>query len=254
METFQAKFAETYPDPKETEFTDFYPSLGVPAGTDVEFLVYGQAVGGWHDSIDLAEPVPDGRWLQSKEYSNGTFGSDSPIDWVNARWSPGDLKRLKDEKQREHYAIKDSEYWASRSFFWQLTTRVIQEYSGARDTDWGWSKQLVWSNLYKIARQKENPLDDVKVLQRWSAVELVKRELDELRPKYCLIITSDPWWAPFRRGIKSTVLSPTPEGSIIQSIEVHGATTKIIVIHRPFVGSAAKYAQEIMPHLLPLRS
>jgi len=249
LETFRSKFAETYPDPSETEFTDFYPALGVPLGADVDFLVYGQAVGGWHDAMDLKQPVPKERYETSKTFSNHTYGSDSPIDWVNARWCPSVLNKLQEEDRRAYYALKDSEYWANKSFFWQLTTKIIQGYYGTENADdWGWSKQLVWSNLYKIARQKENPMDDVKVLQRSGSVELVKRELDELRPKYCLVITSEAWWAPFRRGIGSTVLPGQPEGPIIQSVEEYGPT-KIIVIHRPFVGNSTNYAKEVLGHL-----
>lgn len=249
LEDFQAKFAETYPDPSEARFTDFYPSIGVRQGQDIDFLVYGQAVGGWHEDIDMTIQVPERRTKQSRRFSNDTYGTDSPIDWVNARWSKGILNALKDEEQKKHYAIKDSEYWASRSFFWQVTTKVIQGYyKTADENDWSWSKQLVWSNLYKIARQKENPLEDVKVLQRRNAVALVKRELDELKPRFCLVITSDQWWAPFRRGLGTTRSLEEIDGEVVQGVEGYGAT-KIIVIHRPFLGNSVRYADEVRKHL-----
>lgn len=245
LEEFQGKFVETFPDPKETAFTDFYPALGVPLGSDVDFLMYGQAVGGWHDAIDLRTAVPPGRGEASKSFSNTPYGSDSPIDWVNARWSKGDLAQITNEHQRKYYEQKDSEYWAGRSFFWQVTTKVIQGYYGNTEPhDWSWSKKLVWSNLYKIARQKENPLDDVKVLQRRGAVELVRRELEELRPKFCIALTSDTWWAPFHRGIGSSLIR-TDVGSWVQRIEVLGPS-KIIVVKRPFVGDSTGAAKEVL--------
>ncbi|HRW90891.1 MAG: hypothetical protein KDB96_11395 [Flavobacteriales bacterium] len=249
LEVFQSRFAATYPDPGETRFTDFYPSLGVPDGMDVDFLIYGQAVGGWHEDMDLAIPVPSNRTEISRTFSNDRYGEDSPIDWVNARWSKRVLHGIQDTKQRAYYTLKDSGYWASRSFFWQLTIKVLQSYYGtANEDDWGWSKQLVWSNLYKIARQKENPMEDVRVLQRQYAVELVRRELDELQPKFCLIITSDPWWAPFRRGLGTLESSEDLDGQVVQSIERYSGT-KVIVVHRPFVGNSKRYSEVIVSHL-----
>lgn len=245
LEDFQAKFKGSYPDPSETQFTDFYPSLGVLDGAEVDFLVYGQAVGGWHTAMDLSVDVPEGRTQISKDFSNDKYGNDSPLDWVNARWSKGDLARIVDEEQRKYYAIKDSEYWASRSFFWQVTTKVIQGYYGMSDpSDWRWSTKLAWSNLYKIARQKENPLDDVKVLQRRGAVELVRRELEELKPKFCIALTSDTWWAPFHRGLETTRVDHAG-AAWVQRIEELGPT-KIIVVKRPFVGDSTAAAKEVL--------
>lgn len=245
LEDFQRSFEATYPDPEETAFTDFYPVLGVPYDAEVDFLVYGQAVGGWHQAIDMARPVPKDRALDSKDYSNGTYSTDSPLEWVNARWSKGDLARIADVPRRTYYEQKDSEYWASRSFFWQLTTKVIQGYHGITDpNDRSWCEKLVWSNLYKIARQKENPLDDIKVLQRSGAVELVQLELQELRPKVALVLTSDTWWAPFHRGIGSELVRKDV-GAWVQRIEALGHT-RIIVVRRPFVGDSTAAAQEVL--------
>ena len=91
-------------------------------------------------------------------------------------------------------------------------------------------------------------MEDVRVLQRQYAVELVRRELDELQPKFCLIITSDPWWAPFRRGLGTLESSEDLDGQVVQSIERYSGT-KVIVVHRPFVGNSKRYSEVIVSHL-----
>lgn len=244
---FQKRLCITYP--QATTYTDFYTSLGVPASEPVEFLVYGQAVGGWQKEHDYQLAVPTERVATSRVYSNATYSKDSPLDWVNRMWDKQGRVGL-DDLGVKYYADFGS-YSPSRSFFWQVITFLIQQKCNIKPNEWNWTEKLVWSNLYKIAPQSgsrcTNPTDADCILQRPECVGLVEQELRELKPKYCVVLTNDPWWAPFRTGLRTEPVAK-PNDGVVESVELFGETT-IVVTKRPRVGSYRKFVEQIMPHL-----
>ena len=247
LESFQQKLVATFPI--ITHYTDFFPSIGVPKGGSVDFLMYGQSIGGWQKELDYSKSVPKDRVAQSKAYSNGQYRNDSPLDWVNVMWSKYGKDRW--EGQRSMYIESFGSYNPSRSFFWKVITRTIAKQCQLQDSDWSWTEKLVWSNLYKIAPQfgshKPNPSEADRILQRPEAVHLVRMELEELQPKYCVVITNDLWWSHFRKGLGSKVLE-TPKRSVIESVEQYGST-RIVVTKRPFVGSSDTFVKAICEYL-----
>ena len=244
LEAFQQRLVNTYP--QHTGYTDFYPAIGVPAHAPVvDLLVYGQAVGGWQPNHDYAQPVPKSRTAQSREQSNGHYGTDSPLDWVNAMWSKSEHAQL--EPARLDYYMKLGDYNPSRSFFWQVTTYFIQQKFNVEPSCWKWTEHLVWSNLYKIATQTDNPSEADRILQRPECVGLVRQELMELQPKYCLVLTNDAWWSHFRTGLPTELMAEIND-EYIERVERFGPTT-IVVVKRPRVGSYKKTVDRILSHL-----
>ena len=243
LEAFQRRLVTTFPE--STKYTDFYPSIGVPAKKPVEFLFYGQAVGGWQPEHDYVTLLPDNRVGISREYSNKPYATDSPLNWVNVMWS----KRAPDkwEGQRQAYSQAFGTYNPSRSLFWQVITYMIQRKCGIESSSWAWTEKLVWSNLYKIAPQVSNPDEADRILQRPECVGLVEQELVELEPKYCVVLTNDAWWSHFRRGLKTVPVSKPTDG-IVESVERFGSTT-IVVVKRPRMGSYKKTVELILPFL-----
>lgn len=232
LEEFQRRLARTFPE--RTHFTDFYPSIGTLASEDTDVLVYGQAVGGWHPELDFAKDDLSGRAAASKAYSNACFGTHSPLDWVNVLWTDAELKKRSPEEQK-YYSERETTYRAWSSFFWQTTIKLMRQRHGITDENaWGWNKQLVWSNLYKIAPQRgktvANPEMDERILQRPECVDLVRMELEELRPKLCIVLTNDSWWSHFRTGLGITAVQRPPY-STLESIE-HYKGIPIIVVKR----------------------
>jgi len=244
---FQQRLSDTYG--QQHFYTDFYPSIGVPKGKPVDLLVYGQSVGGWIPELDYRQPLPAGRVQESRDYSNDPTNSRTPLDWVNLMWS----KYVADEHvdRRKTHVDRYGAYTPSRSFFWQVTTFFMQQQFALEPDDWSWADRLVWSNLYKIAPQHDkwhpNPSDDDCVLQRPECVRLVELELQELKPKYCLALTNDEWWAHFRTGLRTEQVAKPTEGPV-QSVEQFG-TTRIVVTKRPYVGRYKEHVQCIMKHL-----
>lgn len=108
-----------------------------------------------------------------------------------------------------------------------------------------WSSKLVWSNLYKIApSERENPSQQEKEFQQEKSLELVRRELDEIQPLYCIVLTNLSWWLPFGEDLKTKKL-PFVKNSVIESVEKYENTT-IIVASRPFTGNSTNHAGKIL--------
>ncbi|HQV51678.1 MAG: hypothetical protein IPI00_07975 [Flavobacteriales bacterium] len=231
LEAFQRRLARTFP--QRTHFTDFYPSIGTRTNEPVDVLVYGQAVGGWHPEWDFTKAVPRGRIEESKRYSNEPFKDHSPLDWVNVLWTNTTLNKCSPEEQA-WYTEREKNYRAWSSFFWQATVKLMQVRHGITNEDaWEWNRQLVWSNLYKIAPQNRgevaNPDVDERILQRPECVDLVRMELEELQPKLCVVLTNDTWWSHFRTGLG--IKESRPTDSSVERAEQYG-DTRIVVVKR----------------------
>lgn len=241
---FQQKFVSTFPDPEKSHYTDFYPSIGIAEGKSVDLVVYGQAVGGWQKELDMRKEVPKRRVDVSRKFSNHHFKGDSPIDWVNARWTPSELAKVKNAPQWKYYKQKDSTYWANRSFFWQVTYKFLEAHLALEVDSWNWSKHLVWSNLYKIAPQTANPTEADRILQRPLSVDLVRLELQELKPRLCIVLTNYSWWSHFHRGLPTTSVKHRAYPTV-EAVERFEETT-IIVVKRPRFGSAPQTVEDLL--------
>jgi hypothetical protein len=117
-------------------------------------------------------------------------------------------------------------------------------------SSWAWTEKLVWSNLYKIAPQDgkaRNPDEGERILQRPECVHLVEQELEEIRPKYCIVYTNDSWWAPFRKGLRTETLKTLNTG-FVERVE-RWEDTRIVVVKRARVGSRAA-VDHVLEHLV----
>ncbi|HPB02736.1 MAG TPA: hypothetical protein PLZ67_07260 [Bacteroidales bacterium] len=240
-------------DKRKTKYFSFYPSFGVKKDTPVEFLIYGQAVNGWGDECEFKvgnETTIDNICKAAYKYSNEYFPYDNhgPLDWVNVQWCKSEYNKYLNLTEaraafEEYYCDR---YRPSLSFFWNVVYKTVSDYKepNSRETR-NWADYVVYSNLYKIAPSpKGNPDEIEKNTQRESAVELVKMELDQLKPKYCLVLTNLEWWNPFAKELRLEICSQK-ETKRIQQVAYYG-NTKIIVAKRPFLGDSETYSREIL--------
>jgi hypothetical protein len=229
-------------------FVDFYPSFGTKPGGDTDFLVYGQAVGGWGTGIGSHTPLEHDKLEKSITFSNSYCGAKGhcPLDWVNVQWTKTLYTgHMSDPILRAHYEIRDPNYWAHRSFFWNTTFKTISDYYSYDREDWDWTKQMVWSNLYKIAPEESNPNQVQMLMQQPLAYELVKLEIEELQPKYCIVLTNREWWLPFGYYLNTKPIEYDKSlfGEIV-SLEQYQSTI-IIVTSRPRWGTGEVHAKHI---------
>lgn len=172
---FQMKALETLVASKhDNYYVVFYPSFGVISGERPDFLVYGQAVNGWNTGFSLSDLVTPEKVEESIAGSNSYLVEldHCPLDWVNVHWSNSTYNNA------------------------CVTYKLICDFYGLERSSWKWSRKLVWSNLYKIAPEDKNPDWFDRNLQQPGSCKLVQKEIEELNPKYCIVLTNEKWWKP----------------------------------------------------------
>lgn len=228
----------------------FYPSFGIKKGEDCDFLIYGQALNGWGDTVINSEEDLD---LNKIIFSFNNYLSErshTPLDWVNVYWTKADYNEHMDDPLLEEFYGYEDPYLTYRSFFWNLTYKTVSSYYNFEkgyDFGWGWSKKIVWSNLYKIAPLKGNPNDQLKKDQFEFNVELFRKEIEEINPKFCLVFTNQSWFEPFKEFLKLSNIYEK-ESTVITSVYRY-KNTKIIVTNRPFGGNSDFYSKEVLKEL-----
>ncbi len=234
---------------EDNEYALFYPSFGVKKNETCEFLILGQAVNGWSPSIYTGNESVEDTLLQCAiEYSNSFCKTENhtPLDWVNVRWSKSTLQEhLKNKIKSEFYKEEENNYYLYKSFFWNVTYKLISSYYKFDPNSMDWSKKLVWSNLYKIAPVSGNPSEYEKELQQDLSIKLLKKEIEELKPKFCIVLTNDSWWEPFQSKLNISKLHFDSNLTEIVFHEKH-MDTRIIVTTRPFIGSSEKHVNQIL--------
>lgn len=233
---------------KSQEYVDFYPVFGINQKERVEFIIYGQAVNGWRSQFKhLADVNIEKSVAASNEYIPGKI---NPLDWVNIQWSNSSLiEAIKDEEIncfiRKCNGNSDATYRTSKSFFWNVTYKLICDFYGLGRNSKEWSKKMVWSNLYKIAPDGSNPNSREIEAQKEISIELVKKEIEELKPKYCIFLTNQSWWHPFQEKLSSENLNFDKSLLEIECYQEY-LGVKIIVTKRPWRGNSDKFAAQII--------
>ena len=234
---------------KQGKFDFFYPSFGISKKEKCDFLIYGQAANGWGSKFVTSETkLTKSKVNEGIEYSNGFYSEGksihSPLAWVNVYWTKNTYRdAIKNSDTVEKFYPK-LKYLVNRSFFWNVAYKLVSDYYRMDKESNFWSKKMVWSNLYKIAPFQKNPGNYVQELQREGSIELVKKELEELMPKYCIVMTNESWWEPFREELKTKTLKHSRNSQVISVEEFNN--TKIILTTRPFSGSSDKHVAQIL--------
>ncbi len=247
---FQKNYNTLEGKKSKKNYAVFYPSFGIRKNEQCQFLIYGQAVNGWGSEFNMSDKEPEIRNERLKkciEYSNSYLGEKNhcPLDWVNVQWSNSTLREnIIDEASKKFYKDLARKYRTSRSFFWNVAYKLINDYYSLGRESWVWSQKMVWSNLYKIASQQMNPNSDERRFQEDLSIELVKKEIEELKPKFCIVLTNENWWKLFREKLKTTQLVNLSKPQVI-SFEQYNET-KIVLTTRPFLGSSNKHVSQIL--------
>lgn len=237
------------PEYNEEYFVDFYPSFGTKTRGEADFIIYGQATNGWITGFGKDTVINDEKLLESIGSSN-TFLNDpphNPIDWVNASWNVSSLVEIAKSPATQNFYknLIDAKYRANRSFFWNIVYKLINDFYGMERSSWEWSKKVVWSNLYKIAPEDSNPDGHQQSLQLQHSIELVRQEIKEINPKYCIVLTNGKWWEPFGKAL---IQNFNPVNNLPSKIDYYGTLggTEIVVTKRPLFGNSDQYVKQIL--------
>lgn len=207
-------------------YSIFYPSIGKDYLPSRQLLVYGQATNGWQPKWSIRDiPTKANEIISdSINYSDEENGK-CPLEWINEKWSECSL---------------------FRSFFWNVTYKLVKEKYNRTDTDW--NNIIAWSNLMKIAPSDYgNPDFEERNAQLVCCAKLFKQELEDLKPKNVLLITNlDGWAEPILRLVN--IQTEDKKGDYIQALGQY-SNTKIIVTRRPFIGRHWPFVNELCKEL-----
>ncbi|MCY1719244.1 hypothetical protein OU798_02770 [Prolixibacteraceae bacterium Z1-6] len=125
-------------------------------------LVVGKAVNGWQSNETNPNKIFD------INNNNRIFARDDQMVWVNNLW-----------EHPEYYNTK-------KSAFWRVTKRISEKYYHEQ-----WYSNIAWTNLYKIAPYVGgNPNSHMQSIQLDSAREILRTELEILKPRFVIMLTS----------------------------------------------------------------
>lgn len=187
--------ATTEPD---VPLVPFWPLRG--AAYDGELLLIGRSVNGWVDDWTARQLRDPSVRRQTVEWlrQNAEPATGDRMGWVTELWGAS------------------TGYSTRRSAFW----RVVRRISGGDNPPADWPSRLTWTNLYKVSPAAGwNPGADLQRAQRQSAIELLRREIAELRPRRILALTGN-WIAPFADAL-GLGFQPGP-GLVEGALEVDG--------------------------------
>ena len=207
----------------------FVPEIGLDYHKNKDLLVIGQAVNGWEPSWSLEDIKENQEYYlkESVDFSLEDKGK-CPLNWINENWTGG-------------------AYPMYRSFFWNVTYKLIMQNYKRTDTDW--NHVAAYSNLMKISDATGgNPDYYEKEAQLNYAGKLLRQELLDLKPKNVLIITNlDTWAAPVLE--KAGISYKTANGKFLQATAKF-QDSNILITKRPFAASHKLFIQEISEKLV----
>ena len=228
-------------------FVDFYPSFGIKKTEKCDIMFYGQAVNGWGSGFNTEDEINKLKIEESILASNRYYSklNHTPLDWVNVRWSKSTYDEIiKDQDFLDFYEGFNN-YWTYRSLFWKIVFKLTSDFYGLSRNSGEWAKKTVWSNLYKIAPDGANPDEFLRQQQFEKSVELIHQEIEEIKPKYCIVLTNLSWWKPFGEGLKTQKLNFDKSLGCIEAYE-QLKDTKIIVTTRPRFGSGENHVKQLL--------
>jgi len=131
--------------------------------------VYGRATNGWvTTSKDMTKLFPDEFDDLSQE--DRIFNRKNQMSWVIECPQPGT-------------------YDPKSSPFWRVARGLSSVFHGQ-----DWYKSIYWSNLYKVAPcDKGNPSTRLSDAQFETCVDIMKIELEFLKPKHVVLLTGLGW-------------------------------------------------------------
>ena len=191
-------------------------------GADDSVMIVGRAVNGW-----------DTEWPEDT--------NEIVTQLLNM---PFDLASINDLPEQEGY------YFSRSRFF--LVIREIMKKLGAESDNW--SSKFAWSNLYKVAPAiAGNPSGNVQHIQREFVIQILKKEIDLLKPKYVVFVTGYDFitWS-WRNNAKENTFKKAfdiqPVDTLGEYVEGYASynESKIVVACRPKTKSVAAWVDCVM--------
>lgn len=190
------------------------------------FMLIGRAVNGW-GSLPTESAQAFGLEAQRQ------FDNLERWNWITEEH--GVLYSI----YKENGIVK--KYCIDQKPFWSYTKPIWAKIQGATEEQTFWMKNIVWSNLYKASPLTTgNPNPELIKAQQASCKEILRRELEFLKPTHILVISGFDWFQPFAELFHD--VTDTGERNVLRgdnknAIYVEGTASfqnaKVVITCRP---------------------
>ncbi len=207
----------------EKKYNIFYPVIGKNYLNNNDLMILGRATNGWKPEFKFMD-FKKSIIKTSIDYSQPEEKDECPFNWINENWG---------------------KMW--RSAFWNVVYKLMIKNFERNDENWTWN--LSWSNLMKIApAEGGNPNGIEWEAQYEKSVDLFTLELNELKPKYVLMMTDFFTWGQYFLKRPGFEITKKYDDEYVEAI-VNYNNTKIIVTVRPEGKLQEKFIKNVMDYI-----
>ncbi|MCT4559933.1 MAG: hypothetical protein N4A41_01020 [Crocinitomicaceae bacterium] len=201
----------------------FAPAVGKDYNEDL--MIVGRAVNGWHFYLDKERPENKQELLEEI----GESLKNENLDWVSRDW--GD---------------NEANYNPKKSAFWRVSKEIARYLI---ESDGDILDRIVWTNLYKVSKADAgNPSTRLKSVQKKNCIDILKQEMNILKPKVVVFLTGMDWAHDF---VKNDSIKSVPIPSTNNYVQFMGYYNdqKIIVGQHPQGKPEGTHLHEIIQSL-----
>lgn len=150
---------------------------------NVRLMLVGRATNGWGKTL----PVDS-----EEKFANEAVSVFQATDRFQTEW------KMQNCLNNPYSEYKDGngewkKYYLSGSSFWNYTKDIWCKLNGVEDKP-NWYEDIVWNNIYKIApTDSGNPSTNLIYAQAEACVDILKSEIDILKPTHILLVIDDSW-------------------------------------------------------------
>ena len=197
-----------YPEP-DNDTLIFNALKGRRYEINRELMVIGRATNGWNV------------WFNRKKLGAKIEDViDKTISELNKRLDlTADIQTWK-KKGNKSYPIEGSQ-------FWRVALRVTETVIGTNKdrTDY-----IVYSNLYKVARDAKNPSPKLIEVSQLDCINILQTEIEIFQPKRILILTGYDWAEPFLSKMGAIGIA-NPSAKEVQFIGKLDKSEVVVAVH-----------------------
>ena len=214
---------------KYLQYSLMHPMWGDNYKPGRGIMLVGRATNGWVSGWDIPTGVQDASGIVREARDHAQRDR---MEWVMAWWA----------ERFPTGVTGDKLYPIRRSAFWQVACCLA--YEPIETAVGNWATRLAWSNLYKIAPCKGgNPTRREIDSQQPDSIDLIRMELDLLRPRAVVMMVGAHWLEPFEKDLN---VRPC-KGTFVIATGQYGDST-IIVTVRPEGKPRTAFVDEVQGH------
>ncbi len=213
-----------------------------------ELMVVGRAVNGWAKQTWTSESLSFDSNIQEfvdDVLRSVTAPQSCPMSWVSSAW--GNSTFAPPSNWSYHGA---QDYNSRKSAFWRVIRDVVGALKIADVDNESWPSHLLWSNLYKISPARGgNPSARQRSIQRPKSIDLLRKEVEQYKPRRVLFLTGYDWVAPFLKHISSNT-SAVHDSRYVHAVGTFNHTGReecsfVVAVH-PQGKQEAEWVQEVI--------